>query len=625
MSIEFPDTFGEAFWGPQIDANKGYADATEKTLTPYVAGLLGLVSGLEGLPPIIEQMLSDIGTPGHFGLSNVADSVASTAANGAIGEGLSPFLRLLSYAINKAKPSKIIELDNAATLRYRGIMPRELYEDIGASLGFEPVMAQAIYRSLQPWPDVTDVIQWARYTYDESAIGSNVLAHTNMGEEEQPIFDFATRLRLTPNDIQALHVRRKLDKQQAEKELRKLGYYNELTDSVLDLAYSVPNSAVLLQSSLFRGEPFDINEHYVSLGGINPEYAPHFIDGMLTKPDPTMITRYLLRQDPNLNNLERELRRIGIHPDYLPMFKELAYPVPPIADLITMAVREAFSPEIASRFGQYEDYPQDLTKFAAMNGLSEEWAKRYWAAHWNLPSPQQGFEMLHRGKITQQELNLLLRALDVMPFWREKLIDISYNPLTRVDVRRMYALGVLNEAEIVKAYQDIGYTPENADRLRQFTVKQTTSSQSGLSVAKVVTAYKNGLTTRQNAYNTITRLGVRPNTISDILDNADIQLEWQRTKDGISSIRNLFKQERITENEARNRLQGLRLDGVKIDALVNQWVSDGEKSHGTLLTKTDVLSLHKKKLRTVDRARQEFSLLGYTTDRATLLIATIGE
>lgn len=623
MSIEYPETFGEAFWEPQVRANKQYDDDAEKSIKPFINDLLGLVSGIPETPASVVAMLSAIGEPGHFGLKEVGTAVASQAGTGVIQQGLTPFMRLLEYAVNTAKPTKLIELDNAATLRYRTIMPRELYEEIGKKFGYDPVMAQAIYRSLMPYPSITDVIEYCRYTFGNSSVGNDVAQRIDSTDEDFPMWDFMTRLRLTPNEIQQLRVRNVFTQDKAREELERVGYYRELTDNVLSLGYSVPNPTILLQSSLFRGEPFDINERYVTEGGISPDYAPHYIDGVLTRPDPTTLIRYMLRQDPNLGSLDRELRRIGIHPDYFNVYRELSYPVPPISDLITMAVREAFSPQIASAFGQYEDYPTDLTRFAAMNGLSEDWSRRYWAAHWNLPSATQGFEMLHRGVIDQNQLNLLLRALDIMPFWRDKLTQISYNPLTRVDVRRMYSLGVLDESEVRQAYQDAGYTRENADRLREFTVRQTTASQSGMSVSKVITAYKNGYTSRNEAYNTISRLGVRPQTVSEIMESADTQLTWQRTKDGIASTRNRFKQELITEQQARNELGSLHLDSVKINRYIEQWVSDGEKEHGTLLTKTDVLTLLKKNLISESRARQEFRLLGYTDERASLLLATI--
>ncbi|GAI59226.1 unnamed protein product, partial [marine sediment metagenome] len=45
------------------------------------------------------------------------------------------------------------------------------------------------------------------------------------------------------------------------------------------------------------------------------------------------------------------------------LYKELAYQIPPVADIITMAVREAFTPDIAARFGQYQDFPSELEEW----------------------------------------------------------------------------------------------------------------------------------------------------------------------------------------------------------------------------------------------------------------------
>jgi hypothetical protein len=186
----------------------------------------------------------------------------------------------------------------------------------------------------------------------------------------------------------------------------------------------------------------------ISKADIHWQYANVYLDAVLTKPATTDLIAYQLRIDPSLSNLDRELRKIGIHPSYNALYKELAYQIPPVADIITMAVREAFTPEIAARFGQYQDLPPDFVQWVGKKGLSREWAERYWAAHWSLPSPQQGFEMLHRNIISKEELQLLLRALDIMPFWRDKLIQSAYEPLTRIDTRRMYQLGVLNEPQV---------------------------------------------------------------------------------------------------------------------------------------------------------------------------------
>jgi len=230
---------------------------------------------------------------------------------------------------------------------------------------------------------------------------------------------------------------------------------------------------LLIQGSLVRGMTDDTIIDLISRGGIHPDFAHDYYDAILTKPASEDIIAYELRRDPSLSNLSNELRKVGIHDNYHGLYKELAYQIPPVADIITMAVREAFTPAIAARFGQYQDLPPDFVEWVGKKGLSREWAERYWAAHWSLPSPQQGFEMLHRGVIGEADLDMLMRALDIMPFWRDKLVQIAYRPLSRVDVRRMFALGVLGVSGVRKAYTDLGYNDYNADLMTQFTIKYT--------------------------------------------------------------------------------------------------------------------------------------------------------
>ena len=621
MSIEYPATYGEAFWGPQVDAEETFSDHVEKSLEPYVKGLWALVSEFPGIPAVIANMMNAFGTPGHQGLKNMGEMASATAVNGVIGEGLSPFLRGLSYVINSAKPNKLLDLNSAAILRTRNLMPRELFEDLGKANGFDPLIAQAYYRSTFPYPGINDLFTWARYTSNATETMALLKTKTDIVDEDYPLWDFLTALRLSIGEIQSLFVRGFMTEMDARQELARNGYRPQDIDAVLDMAFTIPNPSIMLQDGLLNNASMEEIKDSLQVSGLHKDYLDTFINAVLAKPNPSDMIRWRLRTDPNLTELDTDLRKLGVHPDYLPVFRALAYPVPPVGDMITMAVREAFSPDIAARFGQYEDYPADLTRFAAMNGIDEEWAKRYWAAHWSLPSPQQGFEMFHRGIITHDELVLLMRALDIMPFWRDRLIQAAYRPLTRVDVRRMYALGVLSEAEVEKAYRDNGYNEENARRLRDFVVRDTVRSQSGMSVSKIVTAYKNGFTDRNTAYSLIGTLGVRPQNVSEILEAADRQLAWQQTKDAIAAIGNQYKQGLYTDQETREHLAGLRLDANKIVNLIARWERDGAKEHKTLWTKADVLAMMKKKLIGEGRASQELGLLGYNAERTQVLIA----
>ena len=167
------------------------------------------------------------------------------------------------------------------------------------------------------------------------------------------------------------------------------------------------------------------------------------------------------------------------------------------ADLVRFAVREVYTPAVIEQFGTMEDIPEKYIEEAAKAGLGKEQATNYWASHWGLPSPNQGFEMFQRGIITREQLTLLLKTLDVMPFWREQLIKLSYNVMTRVDVRRMYGLGILTEEQVNRSYQDQGYSPQDAEYLTEFTVKYESKEQEGLTRANVVAAYKNDVISRE--------------------------------------------------------------------------------------------------------------------------------
>jgi len=144
------------------------------------------------------------------------------------------------------------------------------------------------------------------------------------------------------------------------------------------------------------------------------------------------------------------------------------FPTP--ADLIRFAVREVYTPEVVERFGQMEDFPPVFATEAAKAGLPLEQARNYWAAHWDLPSATQGFEMFHRGVIDEETLKMLMRALDIMPYWRDKLIQIAYRVYTRVDVRRMYRDGVLDREGVKRAYLDLGYDETKAENMTKFTL-----------------------------------------------------------------------------------------------------------------------------------------------------------
>lgn len=312
----------------------------------------------------------------------------------------------------------------------------------------------------------------------------------------------------------------------------------------------------------------------LALNGLNPERAKLLKDSYETILSPGDIQLAFLRGEISEKDHDILLRRLQYSDASIALFKQLYVIIPPISDLITMSVREVFSPETTEKFGQFEDFPTEFAGFAKLQGLSEDWAKRYWAAHWSLPSATQGFEMLHRREIDEKELMMLLKALDVMPFWREKLMAISYNPLTRVDVRRMHKVGVLTEQQVYWSYRDIGYNDENAKRLTEFTVKLNSAENAPqsqqvreLTRSIIEQAYTRGIISKDEAINRL--VGIKY-TLSDaefLIRIQDGIKQVQSTPDLTSDIRkrtfdmilNAYATRSIPKNDAIFQLRQLGL------------------------------------------------------------------
>ncbi len=314
------------------------------------------------------------------------------------------------------------------------------------------------------------------------------------------------------------------------------------------------------------------------------------------------------------------LRANHFTPTDIETIKELMTVLPPVQDIITMAVREVFSPHIVEKFGQMEGLPEDFVKWAAQQGLSADWASAYWAAHWSLPSVGQGFEMLHRAVIDEDELEMLLRALDIMPFWRTRLTEISYNPLTRVDVRRMYALGVLNEEQVKRSYLNIGYDDENADLMTDFTIAYTTGAEKELSKGDIIALFKKYAIDSDTAEAMLMKLGYGTDNASLLVTRATFEIYASYKNKRITYISRAYVAGKISENGAVSRLGALDMPASEINHLLETWDLDRE-SKVRNLSVDNLKAFFKAQVISAEELRSELRELGYNNQDTARFVA----
>ena len=622
MTLESPSTYAEWFFKHQIDASKQFADDSEAFITPFIASLLNEIPIVDEMPDGIKSFIEAVKAPQSFAFLPFMAGLGINALDEALDTAFSHIITMLRRTYNRRSRETWLTSEQVNTLWSRKKITEGLWNETTASEGYEDVLASSLYEAQLPYPSIPDVIAYSRYHDDPQNPWSTFQEWWNISPREWPLWNWLGKQRLNTEQVTTLFKRGLLGEGEMLDILSRIGWDSYDRDYQKDLTYSIPNAMLLVQGGLLQESDNNTIIEAISKADIHPNYANVYYDAILTKPPTEDVISYELRKDPALPNLDRELRKIGIHPNYNNLYKELAYQIPPIADIITMAVREAFTPEIAARFGQYEDLPPAFVEWAQKKGLRKEWAERYWAAHWSLPSPQQGFEMLQRGVITREDLELLLRALDIMPFWRDKLIQISYNPLTRVDVRRMYRLGVLDETGVTKAYKDAGYSEENAKLMTEFTTKHVRQSLSRFTPANVISAYTKRFIDAGTARIRLTEIGIKRDEIDYIIGTADYKREWAVKQERIDAIENLYKKGRLTERQTVDELERLTLPSDHINTLIQQWQAKVEVAKVATWTAAQTLKFLRQELISVDRAKAELILLGYNTERISVYLAS---
>lgn len=181
---------------------------------------------------------------------------------------------------------------------------------------------------------------------------------------------------------------------------------------------------------------------------------------------------------------------------------------PGVGDLVRMEIREVWRPEFRDKL-LYQGVTKQYLKNMEIMGLNQAFAEDFWRAHWELPSLQQGFEMFHRLRsdkgdvrrpFTEEDIRTLLRIQDVLPDYHDQLIAIAYQPITRIDIRRMYQVGYLTTKDQLKSrYQDIGYSPADASALTDFTVIDVQTEKQAELILSIKDRYETGELTRTEA------------------------------------------------------------------------------------------------------------------------------
>jgi hypothetical protein len=233
--------------------------------------------------------------------------------------------------------------------------------------------------------------------------------------------------------------------------------------------------------------------------------------------------------------------------------------------------QEKLGEEFASKFqGKAKEWTRAV-------GVSEDLMRKYWEAHYDYPSNTQLYEMVHRLRpgrvgadlqVTQADAGRILAINDVAPKWRDRLLAISYRPLTRTDAKRAFMIGRLTAAELTEVYQDQGYTREDAEKLVDFAKIER---RKAIKSTQWVALYRRGGLHVSSAVQELQRMGFEFSAIEEALREVDIEEKGKTQITCIKAIRRRFFVAELSSEQARDALVNLGVDATLADNFARSW------------------------------------------------------
>lgn len=364
----------------------------------------------------------------------------------------------------------------------------------------------------------------------------------------------------------------------------------------------------------------------------------------------------------NEGTLDEMLRDAGVSGFSIGLIKQLSNAIPPIQDQILFSVRGVFDVAESEAFGEFEGLPADIKQEfvdafdigggsfedqvrvfadeAAKIGLPKAWVAAYWTSHWRLPSLQTAYEMFHRLapdivdaeaddfiangfnpadiKFDTKELDRLVRSSDYAGFWRGKLQAIAYNPLTRVDIRRIHKLLDKDTDWLIRQYRKVGFSPSDAGLMAQFTVafneapeNEDATELQKLSRTQVLDFVENGIISEADGVAQLMELGYHEFAAEAFVSLELAKVERKLQKVEIDLLTEQVLGAIVTIEEAKIELDGLEIATAQRDVVVREWeLRTAKKARNP--SKGDLNALLKEGVIGEDEFKQGLSALGFS-------------
>ena len=258
---------------------------------------------------------------------------------------------------------------------------------------------------------------------------------------------------------------------------------------------------------------------------------------------------------------------------------------PSPTDLVSLAGREAFEEEAIRRFQLDYGLEEISSEPFRKAGVSDQVKRWYWIAHWQNPSIQQVFQMIHRkarkpgpnlepgqgGEFDLDDLRVYGNLADINPFFVDLLRQIAFRIPTRVDTRRMFEMSVIDRDKVKEIYEAQGYDEPTAELLTQFAEQLKDSDTRKLTRSQVEQMFHLGQIDRIQLQGWLQAIGYDAEESTSISYLEQSKKDEKRLRSFIRRAEFDYKRQVVDRLGVQRFLSGEDITAEQIESYFEEW------------------------------------------------------
>jgi len=392
-----------------------------------------------------------------------------------------------------------------------------------------------------------------------------------------------------PNELFDLYFKKVIDWDELVKRMSFYGFDREKVDEYLVAMESLPPSNAVIEYRRHSPEHVETADQILEALRVRDRGAEVLTDVLKHRPDAQDLVRFGVREVANVD-AQKLLNLMGNKPE---------------------------------GGSEYDDSMGPLEDQAAEIGLDIKYLKQYWMAHWQLPGIAQAMEMYRRLgrarpplKFDETAFKEYLKYADVMPGFRDRIVEILQVLPTRVDLRRMWKHGIIemqyerykefpNEYPtmpkhiaspfdmLVEYYRQNGYSAANAWALAWLAVEMADPADKDLTRVMILDLYTHGEVSREDTIKSLKKIRYDTEEAEYIVKLREADTRRKRLDRAIKRLEKAFAQGTLNLDTFAIKLAELNLHSAWEKQVLFEAIEDKNAAE-TLPSRTELKEFFQK-------------------------------